>query len=164
MGFLPVGLWVARRRGGTLSDIPIIIDFTCQPLQNTNTALSVALTDYYHYFWNAMKSKKVADKDPTNTAAKKRYDAARKKFDEHHTILSEPSYWLQLFKEELNTKDGWPECDVAPTVLYPSSGSSSSDDEGLASPSRKRAREDLDVAVKRPVWKRYRLEDMPRNP
>ncbi|KAI0771348.1 hypothetical protein BC629DRAFT_763524 [Irpex lacteus] len=59
---VPTGRIVGgSEKGGALSDIPIIIDFTCQPLQNMITALSVALTDYYHYFWNAMRSKKVAD-------------------------------------------------------------------------------------------------------
>lgn len=117
---IPTGRIVGgKKKKDALDDISVTVEFTSQPLQSLITTLSEALSEYYQYRRAANARKKVADKNPNNAAAKRSYDAALKQLNERHATLSKPSYWRELFKEELEKKDAWPQCEAAPMVLYP---------------------------------------------
>ncbi|KAI0683687.1 hypothetical protein BC835DRAFT_1423088 [Cytidiella melzeri] len=97
---------IAKKHALTIMDT---LAFVSTPLRELLATLAEALDDYYTAKYKFMKAER--RNNPSTLSA------ARKAFDEHHAMLSDPAYWRRQFDFYLDQK-GWVD-DVVAEDPYP---------------------------------------------
>ena len=116
------GAPTGRELGGNekqeaLRDLSKTVQFSCKPLQKLIKKLAAALDDYHTSSATMISKKSLLEDDPEDARAKRLYDVALVTRNELYTELSDPSWWIQQFKDALE-KPGWID-DVATREIYP---------------------------------------------